>query len=161
MMIWWWEHSEKGVTDRWTDGWTDRRTDWTSHIAAWLQLKMRCVAPHNTQLYDCYLIGIHYQTVRGVLYNTVGCLYNILQYCMIHVFHTDLKWLNQNIYQNLNTQETPYILPLWESYGTSIVRILEKIYCVITALHCRRKVLPSELNTHLQNLTHHPWSLYK
>ena len=35
MMIWWWEHGEKGVTDRRTD----RRTDWTSHIAAWSQLK--------------------------------------------------------------------------------------------------------------------------
>ena len=43
MMIWWWEHGEKGVTDRRTDGRTDRRTDgrtdWTSHIAAWSQLK--------------------------------------------------------------------------------------------------------------------------
>ena len=35
MMIRWWEHGEKGVTD----GRTDRRTDWTSHIAAWSQLK--------------------------------------------------------------------------------------------------------------------------
>ena len=35
MMIQWWEHGEKGVTDRRTDG----RTDWTSHIAAWSQLK--------------------------------------------------------------------------------------------------------------------------
>ena len=44
MMIWWWEHGEKGVTDRRTDGRTDRRTDgrtdWTSHIAAWSQLKI-------------------------------------------------------------------------------------------------------------------------
>ena len=43
MMIWWLEHGEKGVTDRRTDGRTDRRTDrqtdWTSHIAAWSQLK--------------------------------------------------------------------------------------------------------------------------
>ena len=36
MMIRWWEHGEKGVTDRQTD----RRTDWTSHIAAWSQLKI-------------------------------------------------------------------------------------------------------------------------
>ena len=36
MMIWWWEHSKKGATDRQTDG----RTDWTIHRAAWLQLKM-------------------------------------------------------------------------------------------------------------------------
>ena len=31
MMIRWWEHGEKGVTDG--------QTDWTSHIAAWSQLK--------------------------------------------------------------------------------------------------------------------------
>ena len=57
MMIRWWEHNEKGVTDRQTDGqtdgrtdgrtdWrtdrqTDRRTDWTIHRAAWSQLKIK------------------------------------------------------------------------------------------------------------------------
>ena len=40
MMIQWWEHSQKGVTDRQTDGRTDVRTDWTIHRAAWSQLKM-------------------------------------------------------------------------------------------------------------------------
>ena len=35
MMIRWWEHSQKGVTDGRTDG----RTDWTIHGAAWSQLK--------------------------------------------------------------------------------------------------------------------------
>ena len=35
MMIRWWEHGQKGVTDRRTDG----RTDWTIHRAAWSQLK--------------------------------------------------------------------------------------------------------------------------
>ena len=35
MMIRWWEHGGTGVTD----GQTDRQTDWTSHIAAWSQLK--------------------------------------------------------------------------------------------------------------------------
>ena len=39
MMIRWWEHSQKGVTDRQTDGRTDGRTDWTIHRAAWSQLK--------------------------------------------------------------------------------------------------------------------------
>ena len=38
-MIQWLEHGEKGVTDRQTDGRTDGQTDWTSHIAAWSQLK--------------------------------------------------------------------------------------------------------------------------
>ena len=44
MMIRWWEHSQKGVTDRQTDG----RTDWTIHRAAWLQLKMRVIKQINT-----------------------------------------------------------------------------------------------------------------
>ena len=35
MMIRWWEHCQKGVTDRQTDG----QTDWTIHRAAWSQLK--------------------------------------------------------------------------------------------------------------------------
>ena len=60
MMIQWWEHSEKGVTDRQTDrrtdrqtdrhtyrqtdrqtdGQTDRQTDWAIHTAAWSKLKI-------------------------------------------------------------------------------------------------------------------------
>ena len=57
MMIRWWEHGEKGVTDgrtdRQTDGRTDRRTDWTSHIAAWSQFVppeysvLKVVTVHN------------------------------------------------------------------------------------------------------------------
>ena len=43
MMIRWWEHSQKGVTDRQTDRRTDRQTDRqtekTIHRAAWSQLK--------------------------------------------------------------------------------------------------------------------------
>ena len=38
IMIRWWEHSQKGVTDRQTD----RQTDWTIHRAAWSQLKNTC-----------------------------------------------------------------------------------------------------------------------
>ena len=40
MMIRWWEHSQKGVTDGQTDGRTDRRTENTIHRAAWSQIKM-------------------------------------------------------------------------------------------------------------------------
>ena len=43
MMIRWWEYGEKGVTDGQMDGQTDGQTDWTSHIAAWSQLKLRLV----------------------------------------------------------------------------------------------------------------------
>ena len=49
MMIPWWEHSQKGVTDRRTDGQMDRRTDGqtdrqtenTICRAAWSQLKKK------------------------------------------------------------------------------------------------------------------------
>ena len=40
MMIRWWEHSQKGVTDRRTDGQTDRQTENTICRAAWSQLKI-------------------------------------------------------------------------------------------------------------------------
>ena len=39
MMIRWWEHGEKGVTDRQTDRRTDGRTENTICRAAWSQLK--------------------------------------------------------------------------------------------------------------------------
>ena len=39
MMIRWWEHSQKGVTDRRTDGRTDGQTENTICRAAWSQLK--------------------------------------------------------------------------------------------------------------------------
>ena len=39
MMIGWWEHSQKGVTDRRTDGRTDGQTENTICRAAWSQLK--------------------------------------------------------------------------------------------------------------------------
>ena len=58
MMIWWWEHSQKGVTDgqtdRRTDGQTDRRTDRrtenTIHRAAWSQLKIASIQFHAKPL---------------------------------------------------------------------------------------------------------------
>ena len=40
MMIRWWEHGEKGVTDGRTDRQTDRQTENTVCRAAWSQLKM-------------------------------------------------------------------------------------------------------------------------
>ena len=43
MMGTWWKRCDRqtdGRTDGQTDGQTDRQTDWTSHIAAWSQLKI-------------------------------------------------------------------------------------------------------------------------
>ena len=50
MMIRWWEHSQKGVTDRRTDGQTDRQTENTICRAAWSQLKIYKVDPN----YEAY-----------------------------------------------------------------------------------------------------------
>ena len=58
MMIPWWEHSQKGVTDRQTDrqtdGQTDRQTENTIHRAAWSQLK--------TQIIHIYFLYIYKNT---------------------------------------------------------------------------------------------------
>ena len=40
VMIRWWKHSQKGVTDRQTDRQTDGQTENTVHRAAWSQLKI-------------------------------------------------------------------------------------------------------------------------
>ena len=54
MMIRWWEHSQKGVTDRQTDGQTDRRTDGQTENticrAAWSQLKIGELIIYSTYL---------------------------------------------------------------------------------------------------------------
>ena len=58
MMIRWWEHSEKGMTDRQTDRQTDGRTDGqtenTIHRAAWSQLKRVVVNERLTYLQACF-----------------------------------------------------------------------------------------------------------
>ena len=46
MMIRWWEHGEKGVTDGRTDRRTDRQTENTICRAAWSQLKTKLTAHH-------------------------------------------------------------------------------------------------------------------
>ena len=46
MMIRWWEHGEKGVTDR--------QTDWTIHGAAWSQLKMQRGVMRLSGKKNCY-----------------------------------------------------------------------------------------------------------
>ena len=45
MMIRWWKHSQKGVTDRRTDGQTDGQTENTICRAAWSQLKSILLDP--------------------------------------------------------------------------------------------------------------------
>ena len=60
MMIQWWEHGEKGVTDGQTDRQTDRRTDWTSHIAAWSQLKIYIYPLFFFFVFFCIYVGVVY-----------------------------------------------------------------------------------------------------
>ena len=70
MMIGWWEHSQKGVTDGRTDGQTDRQTDrqtdWTIHRAAWSQLK------NYSSILVLFSIGEH----NLLHYTQVLCLKN-------------------------------------------------------------------------------------
>ena len=66
--------------------------------------------------------------------HTVKCRYNAVQFIVI--FHTALQWHQQNINLTRNSQQTPHSSPVKSSYGMSVVRKLEKIDCVITALHC-------------------------
>ena len=47
MMIRWWEHSQKGVTDGRTDGETERQTENTICRAAWSQLKTTTAHHHS------------------------------------------------------------------------------------------------------------------
>ena len=61
MMIRWWEHSQKGVTDGRTDRRTDGRTDWTIHRAAWSQLKIVCMI--RTYLFVLYDVAAFHQGI--------------------------------------------------------------------------------------------------
>ena len=64
MMIRWLEHGEKGVTD----GQTDRRTDWTSHIAAWSQLKIPTFV-FAAHVSNCRINYRHRRTVTHMIWS--------------------------------------------------------------------------------------------
>ena len=70
----------------------------------------------------------------GVCPYTVECHYNMVQYCKI--LHKYLQELRQDIYQMLDSQNTPHTSPLQMSYGVSFVNICEKIEGVTSARHC-------------------------
>ena len=59
MMIRWWEHSQKGVTDRQTDGRTDGQTENTICRAAWSQLKIGSAYIYIHISYISYTYHIH------------------------------------------------------------------------------------------------------
>ena len=58
MMIRWWEHGEKGVTDRQTDGQTDRQTENTICRAAWSQLKTKGHFVYATSSFEQHFVAI-------------------------------------------------------------------------------------------------------
>ena len=74
-----------------------------------------------------------YQCCDKPLICTAKCHYNAVQ--LITILFTVLWW-QQNLNQTSNSQQTPHTSPSRASYGESIVRICEKIDCIITALHC-------------------------
>ena len=78
-MIRWWEHSQKGVTDRRTDGQTDRQTDGqtdrrtenTICRAAWSQLKRKWFQMKGDKLPSSYVTRIPTSYPN---HNLTGCL---------------------------------------------------------------------------------------
>ena len=62
MMIWWWEHSQKGVTDRQTDGRTDGRTDRKYHSGSCL-----VAAKNKTTLERRKTLGHHRSINRNMI----------------------------------------------------------------------------------------------
>ena len=89
MMIRWWEHSQKGVTDRRTDGQTDRRTENTICRAAWSQLKIHIylwryhytAQNQNDDLLMWYVwinLGIEMKSLQNMM-NLICSVPNVLQ----------------------------------------------------------------------------------
>ena len=74
MMIRWWEHGIKDETDGRTDGQTDGQTDWTSHTAAWSQLKKTGLAVKwsVTQEASGDILSLHLKRCR-VCYTCCRC----------------------------------------------------------------------------------------
>ena len=67
------------------------------------------------------------------LKKNVECRYNMAQF--ITILYMALRWQQQKVNQTSNSQQTPHTSPSRASYGVSIMRIVEKIDCIITALH--------------------------
>ena len=84
-----------------------------------------CLAPH------CESYRHRGRTVQQF---TVESRYNAVQYNII--FHTALQLSTHYLGHSTYSQKTPNISSSRTSYGVSIVRIFEEIYCVIMAPHC-------------------------
>ena len=71
MMVRWWEHSQKGVTDRRTYG----QTDWTIHKIAWSQLKKQqnTNRVHNSQDIEYIKKFVDTMSANSITHNLAGC----------------------------------------------------------------------------------------
>ena len=65
-----------------------------------------------------------------------SAIYTTAIYRAYTVSHMALWWQWQNADQTLNSQQAPYTSPSRASYGLSVVRISEKIDCIIKAPYC-------------------------
>ena len=74
VMIRWWEHSQKCVTDRQTDG----QTDWTIHRAAWSQLKRGIFWPHHYWKYITTIYNHHRAWVPRLLHRPECFMVSVL-----------------------------------------------------------------------------------
>ena len=114
MMIRWWEHGEKGVTDRQTDRQTDRRTDGRTENticrAAWSQLKIAStLAIKLANIGKSWCVDVVLQTL--VLCNEFEN-YTVLKLKLIP--HLPLgQWVKNKIYQNRSSQITQGLLHVW------------------------------------------------
>ena len=92
MMIQWWEHSEKGVTDRRTDRCTDGQTENTIHRAAWSQLKMHLNM--SSEKWSPFCLGLN------VLPMTITKFYDwhmLNQLFSNNLFTIQIQWNRSNL----------------------------------------------------------------
>ena len=92
MMIRWWEHSQKGVTDRETDGQTDEQTENTICRAAWSQLKTIGHLFNATSSFVHHFIAIGESKLELQSGNTqCGSNSTILEPCDLKIWRMTLK----------------------------------------------------------------------
>ena len=148
MMIRWWEHSKKGVTDRRTDRQTDGQTENTICRAAWSQLKitrsMRWLlmpklntSNHNIMCDNSSQMLSWYSSIEhDILYSTaVHGGDRVIKFNSLF-FGYRIAVLGYYKNQSLYSQKTSHTSPSRASYGMSFVKILEKIDQIIMALPC-------------------------
>ena len=75
-------------------------------------------------------------TTEETFLTTVKRRYNAVHF--ITIWHTPLRWQQQNVNQTSNSQQTPPTSPSRASYEVSVMRILKKMDRVITAPRCIR-----------------------